>query len=183
VAAEAGLLAVAVAIGRLGGVAPFARLRLDLGGLLTGLMATVPLLVTLRWCLRTRWPPVAHLMRLVRDEIAPLFHGVGLPRLLLLALLAGVAEEVLFRGVLQPWLAVRLPVWLAVLGAGAIFGVAHWLSAAYAALAAMAGVYLGLLLLLSGNLLAPIVAHALYDFVALAVLAGMKQAGGSSVLN
>ena len=40
----------------------------------------------------------------------------------------------------------------------------------YGVLAALIGVYLGWVWLASGNLLAPVVAHALYDFVALVVL-------------
>jgi membrane protease YdiL (CAAX protease family) len=73
--------------------------------------------------------------------------------------------------VIQIWLAERLPVWLAVAGASVLFGVGHWLSSAYAALATLIGAYLGLVFLLTGNLLAAIIAHAVYDVVALCVLA------------
>jgi hypothetical protein len=44
------------------------------------------------------------------------------------------------------------------------------LSATYAILAALIGLYLGLLLIWTGNLLAPAVAHGLYDFIALLYL-------------
>jgi membrane protease YdiL (CAAX protease family) len=60
---------------------------------------------------------------------------------------------------------------LALAGASVLFGVGHWLSWSYAVLATMIGAYLGVVFLLSGNLLAPIVAHAAYDVVALFVLA------------
>jgi membrane protease YdiL (CAAX protease family) len=63
-----------------------------------------------------------------------------------------------------------LPEGGAVLVASAAFGLAHFLTATYAALAAVAGLYLGTLFLLQGNLVVPIVAHALYDFVALLYL-------------
>jgi uncharacterized protein len=45
--------------------------------------------------------------------------------------------------------------------------VCHWITRTYALLAALVGLYLGGLWLWTGNLLVPIVAHALYDFVAL----------------
>ena len=40
----------------------------------------------------------------------------------------------------------------------------------YAVLAVLAGVYFGLLLMLTGSLWTPIVAHAAYDFIALVYL-------------
>ena len=53
---------------------------------------------------------------------------------------------------------------------------------AYAMLAALVGGYLGWLHLASGNLLVPILAHALYDFVALRLLLRVKPTPTSSVL-
>jgi membrane protease YdiL (CAAX protease family) len=169
-AAEAALLLLALGLGRLSGVPAFASLRLDRAGLVAGLAATLPLLAALAWCLRTRWAPIAELMRLVDEWVAPLFRGSGVAGLALLALLAGVAEEALFRGVLQPGLSARLPHWAALVLASGVFGALHWITATYAILAALAGAWFGLLLLLSGNLLVPIVAHAVYDLVALVVL-------------
>jgi membrane protease YdiL (CAAX protease family) len=58
-----------------------------------------------------------------------------------------------------------------VLIGGLVFGIAHPLSKTYFVLAAMLGCYLGWLWLVAdGNLLAPIVAHAAYDFTALVIL-------------
>ena len=93
-----------------------------------------------------------------------------------MALLAGVGEEALFRGVIQPALAAHLPAWAAIAHRHRLlFGLAHWVTPTYAILAGIVGAYLGWLLLrLSGNLLVPIVAHALYDVVALAVLASLR---------
>jgi membrane protease YdiL (CAAX protease family) len=182
VAAETGLLVAALGVGRLTGVPAFGALRLDSVGLAAGLAATLPLLIALGWCLRTRWPPIAGLMRLVEERVAPLFQGCGFGRLALLALLAGVAEEALFRGVLQPWLSGRLPGWGALLLTSGVFGLLHWVSFTYAVLAGLAGAYFGLLLLLTGSLLPPIVAHAAYDLVALVVLSRSKHRTGGSVV-
>jgi membrane protease YdiL (CAAX protease family) len=51
-----------------------------------------------------------------------------------------------------------------------LFGLLHPITPTYAVLAALMGAYLGGVWLASGNLLVPIVAHALYDFIALAYL-------------
>jgi membrane protease YdiL (CAAX protease family) len=180
-AAEAALLLVALGLGRLSGAPAFAVLRLDPAGLAAGLAATLPLLAVLAWCLRTRWRPIAELMRVVHDRVAPLFRGSGMAGLALLALLAGVAEEALFRGVLQLWLAERLPRWAALLLASGVFGALHWITATYAFLATLAGAWFGLLLLVTGNLLPPIVAHAAYDLVALLVLSRSSPHPGGPV--
>jgi membrane protease YdiL (CAAX protease family) len=81
-----------------------------------------------------------------------------------------VAEEVLFRGVVQVGLAEVFSEPLALVSTSAIFGLAHFASPAYALLAGLVGLYLGALFLLQGSLLVPILAHALYDFVALLAL-------------
>ena len=170
VISECALLVIALALGPLGGVSPFASLRLDEAGVGLGLAAALPMLALLRWCLRTTWGPMRRLLALVEERLGPYLAGASSGGIVLLAMLAGVGEELLFRGVIQVWLAERFPVWLAVAGASAMFGVGHWLSSSYAALATLIGAYLGLLFLLSGNLLAPITAHAAYDVVALFVL-------------
>jgi membrane protease YdiL (CAAX protease family) len=52
-----------------------------------------------------------------------------------------------------------------------IFGLAHFVTPTYALLAGILGGYLGWLFTVSGNLLAPIIAHGLYDFLAFLVVA------------
>jgi len=59
-----------------------------------------------------------------------------------------------------------------------LFGAAHWLTLSYALLAGVIGVYLGVVFLLTENLLIPITAHALYDVVALSVLARSPRRQG-----
>jgi hypothetical protein len=76
---------------------------------------------------------------------------------------AGVGEEVLFRGVLQP-----LVGWPA---ASVLFGLAHMggrAMAPFAVWAAVMGGALGALAIATGGIVAPIVAHGVYDVLALA---------------
>ena len=180
--AEGGLVLVALAAGALVGVAPFATLEWNPRGLAGGIAATAPLLLGLRWCLRTRVAPVARLVRMVEARVAPMFAGSSPTELVLVAALAGLGEEALFRGVVQTALLPHLPAWAAVAATAMLFGLAHFLSPIYAVLATLVGGYLGWLLLASGNLLVPILAHALYDLVALGLLLRVKPTPPSCVL-
>jgi membrane protease YdiL (CAAX protease family) len=171
VLSEGALIALALAIGSAAGVAPLGLLRLDLAGVAAGVLAALPMLGLLAWCLRTPWLPMRRLVTLVEERLGPYLADAPAGGIVLLAGLAGLGEELLFRGVIQAGLAERMPVWLALAAASLLFGAGHWVSASYAALAALIGAYLGGVLLVTGNLLAPIVAHAVYDVVALTVLA------------
>jgi membrane protease YdiL (CAAX protease family) len=180
--AEGGLVLVALAVGALVHVAPFATFTWNLRGLAAGIAATAPLLLLLAWCLRTRFGPVARLVHTVEERAAPLFAGDTALTIALVAALAGLGEEALFRGVMQTALLARLPAWAAVLMTASVFGLAHALTVTYAVLAALVGGYLGWLHLASDNLLVPILAHALYDLVALRLLLRVKATPTSSVL-
>lgn len=181
-AAESALVLLALGLGWWWRTPPFARLEWTLGGLAAGVAATAPLLLGLQWCRHTRWPPLRRLVETAQARVAPLFRGAGPGELLLVAVAAGVAEEALFRGVVQTVLAGPLGPAGAVVAAAALFGAAHWITPVYALLAGVVGGYLGLLFHLSSNLLAPIVTHGLYDLIALAVLVRMKPAPSGSVV-
>jgi CAAX protease family protein len=168
--AEAALVPAALGLGWLFDAPPFSALTWTTRGLAWGVLGTAPLLLALAWCLRTTWAPAVELVHLVRVHLAPIVAGAGRAELLLVALLAGLGEEALFRGVIQPVLARHLPLPLAVAATATAFGVVHWLTPLYALLAGLVGAYLGWMRVAAGGLLAPIVAHALYDAIALAVL-------------
>jgi membrane protease YdiL (CAAX protease family) len=132
-----------------------------------GILAAVPLLLGLRWSLTTGMSSVRRLVTLVVEQLGPLLASLSPLKLVLLASLAGFAEEILFRGVVQAGLTRVLPESGALIVASAAFGLAHFITPAYAVLAGLAGLYLGALFLFQGTLIAPIVAHAVYDVVAL----------------
>jgi membrane protease YdiL (CAAX protease family) len=182
VIAEGAILLAALGAGRLTGHSPLAQVRLDPGGIGWGLATTLPLCLGLRWCLRTSFPPIVRLVRLVNQQVRPLFAGCSLPELVLVSALAGVGEEAFFRGVLQSTLADHVPAWMALIATAAAFGLAHFLTREYAVVAGIVGLYLGATLLLSGNLLVPILAHGLYDLVALVLLVRVKPAPLGSVV-
>ena len=95
---------------------------------------------------------------------------------MVLSLAAGVGEEMLFRGVVQAVLDRWWGPWAALPVASLFFGLLHALTPTYAVLATLAGLYLGGVWLLTGNLLVVIVAHAFYDLIALVYLLRVKMA-------
>jgi len=88
-----------------------------------------------------------------------------LPDLIWLGLLPGLSEELLFRGVMLPALGMGIT---GLLLSSACFGVLHLSSLrhwAYMGWATLVGLLLGASVLVSGNLLVPIVAHASANFI------------------
>jgi membrane protease YdiL (CAAX protease family) len=81
-----------------------------------------------------------------------------------------VGEELLFRGALQTKLAEWTSPIVGLLLTSFLFGLAHALSKLYFLFAIAVGAFLGWLALEYHDLVAPMIAHALYDFVALVYL-------------
>jgi len=176
---ELGLGVVGIALGLLTGPLPWQTLQLlDRPTLFNGLLAGSAVAATmfLAIVLADRKPVgiFRELQRTVRRHVTPLFRDASVLHLLAISLAAGVGEELLFRGYAQAGLATLLAppwgAWVALGLASLLFGLCHWISFAYAVVATGMGLLLGGLLLATGNLLAPIVAHALYDFLALLYL-------------
>ncbi len=151
-------------------------------GVAWGLAGAVPMIVML--LTMDRWPigPLANLKRFVRELVVPLFAQLNLAQLALISSLAGIGEEMLFRGVLQDLLARGIGgaagLLVGLLVGSVVFGLCHWVTRTYAVLAMLIGLYMGVLLIASGSILAPIVAHAVYDFVALWYL--VKRRGAAN---
>ena len=126
-----------------------------------GCLATLPMLVAFGLLLRSRWPPFRRLRRQVRQLVRHLIQDATLLDIAALSVVAGVGEELLFRGVIQP-LAIRWTtpeVGLAL--ASVLFGMAHAISRTYFILATVVSVYLGWLALHYGELVTPIITHSL----------------------
>ncbi len=119
------------------------------------------------------------LLALLATRNQTLFGKLPLWTMLLMAALAGVCEEILFRGWLQP----LFGLWLA----SFLFALVHfppnryaWRHPATWAMVALyfpVGLALGWLYLWRANLLAPMVAHALSDSLGLFALSRVRAAG------
>ena len=120
----------------------------------------------MQWWLQTRAPRttvVQALRDLQRTVLEPLFKSLSLAEVIAISALAGVGEEIFFRGALQASLGWPL--------ATVAFGACHlglsgrgWVLGLWATLA---GAVLAWLAIATSGLVAPIVAHAGYDFAAL----------------
>ena len=176
---EGGLAVLALGIGWLLGFDPWYGLNRDYDmiafsrDVLWGVAATAPAVLVLM-IEETAWQPLADLKVQVHELLQRLLQGARLWQLLVIALAAGWGEELLFRGLLQAGIAAILPgiagLVASVLIASILFGLCHYLSQTYFLLATLAGCYFGLVMLITGSLLPAIIAHALYDFIALAYL-------------
>jgi hypothetical protein len=168
---EGGLVLVAIVLGWLLSVPPLRTFHFDARAAAIGVAATLPLLLLFWLCMTCPWKPLDTITRIIDETLVPLFRECGMFQLLVIAVLAGVGEEMLFRGVIQEAIAGEIGgprgVWLGLFIASALFGLLHSITPTYAILAGLIGFYLGWLWLASGNLLAPIMAHAAYDFVVL----------------
>lgn len=150
---------------------PGPELALDVGW---GLLATVPLLLVL---LADRLLPIESLtdMRMVIESVVvPMFRRLTIWEFALVSGAAGFGEELLFRGLLQDGLSHWGGVAFGLIASNVIFGLLHWLNTGYAILAGITGIYLGLVYLMTGNLLPVMIAHGLYDFIALIVLVRIR---------
>ena len=134
------------------------------------LMLCLPMFAGLFFAVRSRWKPMAGLRNELEEKVLPIFLNCNMVDLAIIALLAGVGEELFFRGWMQTVLAERSGVWVGILAASLIFGLLHYLSTTYAIYAFITGIYLGVIYYVFGNLYIVMVIHAVYDFVALVYL-------------
>ena len=175
---EGGLAVAAVGVGWLIDRDPLASFPDTTAGVVEGLgyglAATLPLLMMMWGCLK--WPagPIRELVHVVDTMLVPMFRQCHLLELAVISLLAGLGEEMLFRNIVQQSIADSAGpahgVWIGLVSAALLFGLVHRITLMYAVLAAAIGLYLGGIWLATDNLLVPITAHAVYDFLVLVYL-------------
>src|SRR5262249_41240141 len=101
VAVEGGLVVLALLLGWLLGQPPLAHFAWDPWAAPLGVAATVPVVGLA--LLMLRWPigPLARIKQFTETVLVPILLPCSLMDLLAIATLAGVGEEMLFRGVFQ----------------------------------------------------------------------------------
>lgn len=132
-----------------------------------GVVAAVPPFLFFLWTLTSSLPLFSPHRQLLESLLRPLFGSWSILQLFVISLIAGVSEEAFFRGAIQGSLSDRVDVIAALILASGLFGACHLLTWTYAIIAALIGAYLGLLWIWTGNLLTPMITHAVYDFAAL----------------
>ena len=160
---QGGVVLLAFLAGYLIDVDPFSLVRWETQSAVWGLLAVVPMFLMYRFS--------PGLRKLAMDALGESLSQCRWYDLLLLATLAGVGEELLFRGVLYSGLS-RIDPWLALIVSNVAFGMLHALSRNYFLTATAIGFAMHALAQVTGerNLLAPIVAHGVYDLVAFHLL-------------
>jgi hypothetical protein len=167
---EGSLGLAAVVLGCWMTVPPWRQIRGDATDAAWGLAATVPLLAMMLALRQLNAGPFRRLNRAVDELLVPLFSGCTLSDFALISLVGGLGEELLFRGLIQAVLSHWFGLVAGLVLASILFGLAHMITLTYAVIAALVGAFFGWLWIHFDNLLVPIVAHAVYDFAALAYL-------------
>ncbi|CAG7855978.1 hypothetical protein MCAMS1_00307 [biofilm metagenome] len=169
---EASLIVVAIALAWFVDINPFATLHLTNSAILYGIIGTIPLFMLFLALELINTDSVVAIRRFLLETLGPALHRYDWSDLFVLAAIAGISEEVLFRGVIQPWMESFWGVAGGLIGSNIVFGLVHAITPLYLVLATVVGIYLGLALDYGGerNLLTPIIIHWLYDFLAFMAL-------------
>jgi membrane protease YdiL (CAAX protease family) len=115
-------------------------------------------------------------------QLWSLLKGLTTPQLITLALTAGVGEELLFRGWLMQSITGNLStcsaesLFAGIVGSSLLFGFAHPISRMYILLAFLMGCFFGVLYWWTGNLIAPIAAHWIYDAILMVAFVRTRHA-------
>jgi hypothetical protein len=183
------VLLIGLGLGWLSGINPWQACRWTVVSIAWGVLATGPLFLAFGVTYRLDWPPLRRIREMLIEMLGRPLLGCRWYDLVVLAVLAGVCEEVLFRGVIQPWMAgadaaepLAIGFVVALLGSNLLFALLHPVTRTYAVLVGLVGVYLGVIGLVDrlpdssglagqGNLVVPIVAHGFYDYLAFLVIA------------
>ena len=99
-------------------------------------------------------------------ELRPIAHGMSVGHILLIAFFSSLGEELLFRGLLQPW--------IGVLPTAVVFGICHQMPGqarwVWVCWATFVGLAFGIIFAATGSLVGALVAHALINAVNLMFL-------------
>ena len=99
------------------------------------------------------------------------YGQLGWPSIVLIALLAGLAEEMLMRAGIQSNLNKWLPAELSIAITAVIFGLLHFINWVYVVAATAIGLFIGIVFHQTESLLCVMVLHTTYDILALGVIA------------
>lgn len=169
---EAALILVAVVLGWIANINPFAYLHFSESAIAYGVVGTMPLFLLFLTMEQIQTESTIKIKDVLFETLGPGLYRYHWTDLLVLASIAGLSEELLFRGVIQPWIESSWGMTAGLVASNIIFGLAHAVTPLYAVLATLVGIYLSLSMDYGGdkNLLLPIVIHGFYDFLAFVML-------------
>jgi membrane protease YdiL (CAAX protease family) len=179
---EASLIVVAALLGWIANINPIEHLYFSEISLFYGIAGTVPLFLMFLAMERMQGQSVLNIRQFLLNTLGPNLSRYHWADLFMLAAIAGISEEVLFRGVIQPWIESAWGITAGLVVSNLIFGLVHSVTPLYAVLAAFVGLYLCLSMDYgdSRSLLTPIIIHSLYDFLAFVALMRVYRASLST---
>jgi hypothetical protein len=134
---------------------PFSSIEALMFGLVLGVSFAGLVVVSTRvLVMRASWARTLH------RDLRPITGALDGNGIVAIAALSGLAEELLFRGLLQPWIGLWAQATLFGLMHAQLPGPSRWVWAAWASIV---GIALGAMFQLTGSLWGPIVAHALIN--------------------
>jgi membrane protease YdiL (CAAX protease family) len=169
---EGSLILVAIVLGWIADIDPFANIIFSETAVFYGIIGTIPLFIFFVALYQIQIDAFQQVKRTLLETLAPSMHRYHWTDLFVLGAIAGITEEILFRGVIQPWMESSWGMTSGLIASSIIFGLVHAVTPLYALLATLVGIYLGLAMDYGGerNLLTPIIIHGLYDFLAFLVI-------------
>ena len=169
---ESALILVAIVLGWVVDINPFEFIIFNEQAVINGVMGTLPLCLIFIALNQIQMDSLHKIREMLKDTLGPSLYQLHWTDLFVLAAIAGVSEEILFRGVLQPWMENSWGMTAGLIASSILFGLVHAITPLYAILATAVSIYLGLFLDYGGerNLLTPIVIHSAYDFLAFLVI-------------
>ena len=170
IAVEGGLLLSGLVLTHFSQLNVWTDFDISLSATIYALLFCIPMIVILLVSMRSIRGPFSRLRLEMEEKVRPLFVNSPIIDLALIALFAGVGEELLFRGWMQGILITKINTSTGILLTSLIFGILHYISKEYAIYAFIVGIYLGLIYQVSGNLYIVMAIHAVYDFIALVYL-------------
>lgn len=169
---EGALVLVAMLLGWIADINPFEFIIFNEQAIINGIIGALPLCLIFMALNQLQLSSLQKIKQTLHATLGPCLHKRHWTDLFILAAIAGIAEEILFRGVIQPWIENSWGMAVGLVISSVVFGLVHAITALYFAMAMAVSIYLGLYLDYAGtrNLLTPIIIHGLYDFFAFIVI-------------
>lgn len=148
-------------------------------GLKWGLLGMIPMMVYL--LVFIRWTPkfLQPVKDVVENQMGPSFAACSMWQIVFIAFMAGFCEELFFRwclqGGLEHYIGGAIGTWMAIFISSMLFGVCHWMNSSYALSTMVISLFLGWMMVATGNWLAPAITHFLFDLVAIYYIARIKK--------
>ncbi|QDU78495.1 CAAX amino terminal protease self- immunity [Polystyrenella longa] len=168
---QVGMILIGLAIGGFLARPPWELFDWNIEAILWGTLGTIPLAILMFALDYIPYDGLRRIEDLLVNKIAPLVGAATIKKLFLLALLVGLGEELIFRGIVQNFLMTTMNVHYAILLSSILFAFCHFISPTYIILVFGVSLYLGYSAIGFSsegelNLVPPVLIHTFYDFFA-----------------